>query len=431
VDHFSREGVGSDGSNVSVTGLKTTPDTTYRNVGWFNQLEFARVSWLRLTGGFRLDNWRSEAVPSGGYPPPSELYVLDASLPQILADPGALDTTVLAGLEDLLNGSGSLTSSNTVATANVGATLLLGWGVHPYLRFATSYREPEVTVRYGIRNFGTPTLSGQAIPNTELKPERGRNLDIGLKLARRNVHASLGYYRNDLSGFSSTVSSPVYAIPANPALGLLPTPMSGGSHLVQHFQRVTGAADVHFRGWEGSLEASLGLGGKGSLTPFVSLSWMNSVDDAPSPKDVLIVERYYNRSDTPIRLEGSVDEIPARAHPKSLGTLALRYTTRTAKCWVEYEWRFAGRITNTDPESVLAAVTPYPTQYGILKSLDGYQKHSLRGGLRVAKDGRLRLSMGIENLYDALFFLPYQTAPAPGRTLVLGLTLDMQNVLGR
>jgi hypothetical protein len=428
VDHFSRESFGSDGRIVKVTGLKTAPDTTYSNVGWFNQLEVTRVYWLRLSSGFRVDNWKSEAVPSAGYPPPSERYVVQTSLPQILADPGALDTAVLPGLGDLLSGRGSLTSNNTVATGNIGATLLLAGGVHPYVRFGTSYREPEVTVRYGIRNFGPPTFSAQAIPNTEVKPERGRSLDLGFKLERREARASLGYYRNDLSGFSSTVTSPVYSIPANPALGVLPT--SAGVHQVQYFQRVTGDAKVHFRGWEGAGEASIALGDKGSLAPFVSMSWMKSIDDAPSPKDILIVQRYYNRSDTPIRLEGSVEEIPARPHPKTLGTVALRYTSPAATWWVEYEWRFAGRITNTDPESVLASVTPFPTQYGGLKSLEGYDKHSIRGGLKLGKDGRLRLAVGIDNLYDTLFFLPYQNAPAPGRSLILGLTFDMKNVLG-
>lgn len=429
VDHFSRETRGADGSIVKATGLKTTPDTTYRNVGWFNQLEVTRVSWLRLSGGFRIDNWKSEAFPSLGYPPGRELYVQQTSLPYILADPGALNAAGIQGLGELLDRGGSLTWNNTVATGNIGALLLLSGGVHPYLRFGTSYREPEVTVRSGIRNFGFPTFSLQGIPNTEVKPERGRSLDLGLKLDRRNVRASVGYYRNDFSGFSSTVSSPTYAIPPSPELGVLPTPPLN-LHGVQFFQRVTGDAKVHFRGWEGAGEASIALGDKGSLAPFVSMSWMKSIDDDPAPKDILIVEKFYNRSDTPIRLEGSVDEIPARPHPKTLGTVALRYTSPAAKWWVEYEWRFAGRITNTDPESVLSSVTPYPTQYGALKSLEGYDKHAIRGGLKLGKDGRLRLSVGIDNLYDSLFFLPYQNAPAPGRSLILGLTFDMKDVLG-
>jgi len=430
VDHFSRESRGVDGLPVKETGLKTTPDTTYRNAGWFNQIEVTRVSWLRLSGGFRIDNWKSEAIPSPHiYPPPSELYVYKTAL-QILGDPGPLNTEGLRGLSDFFDGLGSLRSNNTVVTGNVGGLLMLPAGLHPYVRYGTSYREPEVTVRYGIRNFATSSFSGQGIPNTEVKPERGRGLDLGLKLERRSVRASVGYYRNDISGFSSTVFSQIYAIKAEPELGVLPTPGSPGVHKVQFFQRVTGEAEVHFRGWEGSGEASIALGDKGSLSPFVSLSWMKSIDDKPAPKDILIVQDFYNRTDTPIRLEGSVDEIPARAHPRTLGTVALRYVSPTAKWWVEYEWRFAGQITNTDPESVLASVTPFPTQYGALKSLEGYDQHSIRGGVKLGKDGRLRLSVGIENLYDSLFFLPYQNAPAPGRSFIFGLTFDMKDVLG-
>jgi hemoglobin/transferrin/lactoferrin receptor protein len=429
VDHFSRETI-IDGRNVNVTGLKTTPDTTYKNVGWFNQVEFSGISWLRLSGGFRIDNWKSEALPSAGYPPPSEEYVQKASLLQILADPGALNTAVLGGLADLLSGRGRLTSSNTVATGNVGATLMLSKGLHPYVRFGTSYREPEVTVRYGIRNFGTSTFSRQAIPNTEVKAERGRSLDLGLKLDRRNVRASLGYYLSDVSGFSSTVASPTYQISPKPPIGVFETPDSPGVHKVQFFQRITSDDEVHFRGWEGAGEASIPLGDQGTLVPFVSLSSMKSTDDEPSPKDILIVQQFYNRPDTPIRLEGSVEDIPARAHPKTLGTVALRYLSPAARWWVEYEWRFAGRITNTDPESVLASVTPFPVQYGGLKSLEGYSKHSIRGGVKLAEDGRVKLVVGIDNLYDRLFFLPYQNAPAPGRSLNVGVTADMRNLLG-
>ena len=429
VDHFSRE-TRIDGRIETVTGLKTTPDTTYRNVGWFNQVEVIGIPWLRLSGGFRIDNWKSEALPNPAYPPLSERYVQEASSAQIMANPGDLNTAVLASLSDLLGGR-RLATSNTVATGNIGATLMLPHGLHPYFRFGTSYREPEVTVRYGIRNFGTQASSGQSLPNPDLRPERGRSLDLGLKLDRRSVRASLGYYRNDLSGFSSTVASPRYLIPARPELGVFETsPDTPGVHEVRFFQRIAGDADVHFRGWEGAGEASISLGDRGTLVPFVSLSWMKSVDDAPSRKDILIVQQFYNRADTPIRLEGSVEEIPARAHPTTLGTAALRYTNPAARWWVEYEWRFAGRITNTDPEAALASVTPFPTQYGGLKSLEGYDKHSIRAGLKHGKDGRLRVTVGIDNLYDSLFFLPYQNAPAPGRSLTVGLTFDMKNVLG-
>jgi outer membrane receptor protein involved in Fe transport len=218
-----------------------------------------------------------------------------------------------------------------------------------------------------------------------------------------------------------------YLIGPEPTKGILAEP--DGFHHVRFFQRVTRGGKVHFRGWEGSVESSIGLGRRGSLSPFASLSWMKSVDGSPSKKDMLIVQQFYNRADTPIRLEGSVDEIPARQHPSTLGTVALRYTNSSARWWVEYEWRFAGQITNTDPDS-LVVVAPFPIQYGVLKSLEGYDQHSIRAGARFGKDGRLRLTVGIENLYDTLFFLPYQNAPAPGRSFVLGVTFDMKDLLG-
>src|SRR6185295_219720 len=44
-----------------VSGRASNPDSVYRNLGWFSLLEHEPFGWLRLSGGLRVDNWRTEA----------------------------------------------------------------------------------------------------------------------------------------------------------------------------------------------------------------------------------------------------------------------------------------------------------------------------------------------------------------------------------
>jgi hypothetical protein len=54
-----------------------------------------------------------------------------------------------------------------------------------------------VTERYILRNFGDPTFSVILIPNTNLKPERGNNYEVGVKIARSRPFP-MGNYQKKL-----------------------------------------------------------------------------------------------------------------------------------------------------------------------------------------------------------------------------------------
>jgi hypothetical protein len=54
----------------------------------------------------------------------------------------------------------------------------------------------------------------------------------------------------------------------------------------------------------------------------------------------------------------------------------------------------------------------------------------LRGGYILRKEKyRLMFTLGIENLTNRLYFEHFQTAPAPGRSIVFGTTLEILNLL--
>ncbi len=412
-DTFNRSlFTGNNPASVTTTiAGATTPDSTYENLGWFSQLEWQAADWLRFTAGLRYDEWESETAPTDGYPLPggSELGFLGVALnqlPSTLTNFGFNLDGVGAFVDSVAQGQ-SFSTSNDVWTSNLGLTFTLPNGINPYIRWGESYREPEVTVRYLVRNFGSPFFGVQSLPNPFLEPEEGESLDLGVKIDQGSWRASVGYFKNEIDNFIDGIVTPTLFFTPDPANGVF-TPVG------LFFQRVNRNA-VEFTGLEAYFEGSFALGDKGSLTPYLSLGWLEGENLNPTQAELDLIGQFYNRSDTPIRLEGSVGDAPFGNAVPFQGTFALRYTSPRGKWFTEYEYRFADEINRVRPESV---ATGNITQFGILKSLEGYDKHTLRGGYEFET---VKLTLGIENFTDELYFLPFQLAPAPGRSLVLGI----------
>lgn len=427
-DTFNRSTFAATGSVLtSVTGVKTTPDTTYTNVGWYNQLEWNVVKFLKLSGGFRVDNWKTEAKPSAGFPAGNEFLTVQAALPLIVANPGDLNVEGIQGLDALAAGSGSLKTNATTATGNAGVTVILPFGINPYFRYATSYREPEITVRYLVRNFGPPTLSIPSLPNTAIKPEKGKNIDTGAKIELERARFQVGYFHNVLTNAVSTIYSPNYCIPASPSTGRLATPFPPcvftGTHAVQFFQRINVPGDTTVKGFEAAGEVAVPIGSSGSLNPFLSLGWQRGKVSKPSSTAITLMNAYYNRDDTPVKLEGTPDDAPYGELPAWSGTFALKYSDAKAAWWVEYELRWASQITRIDADAVFSQNFPL---YGGLKSYEGYSKHSIRGGYDFQDKFPLKLTFGLENLANKTYFLPFQMGPSPGFSFILGATVNVK-----
>ncbi|MCP4249170.1 MAG: TonB-dependent receptor, partial [bacterium] len=146
-------------------------------------------------------------VPAGG---DVTLGDLDMAAGVALAVTGSVPTVNLAGisgLDDLLAGTSGISTDNDVWTGNLGLTVLTPRGINPYVRWAQSYREPEVTVRYLIRNFGSPFFFVTGLPNTELQAEEGETLDFGVKFDQRNWRGTIGFFENDIENFIATTLS--------------------------------------------------------------------------------------------------------------------------------------------------------------------------------------------------------------------------------
>ncbi len=413
-----------------ITGRATNPDAVYRNLGWFNLIEAEPRRWIRLTGGLRLDHWQARARVTDGFPLSAESLLLNLSWPKLLANPGQINTNGLAGLNALVNGKQGIGTDRTVVTGNGGIVFRLPWGINPYLRVGNSYREPGITERYLLRNFGSRSFSVLLVGNTELRPERGRSVDGGVKFQRDRWRAGVGYFRQDLTDFLRVAFGNALFVPADPARGLEPVSPTLPLHGILYAQRIN-AARAGIQGVEAEYEINLPLRMRnfsgGLLTPFGTMGWLKGSDLSPDPNALKLIRQFYQRSDTPVKLRGTADDAPMPGITPFRGVFGARYASPAADWVGEYQIRYQARVTRADP---LDLATDIATQYGTLASLNSLTKHSLRIGYTYRWErSRLLLTGGVENLTDRLYFDHFQNAPAPGRSFVFGVTLVLTRAL--
>src|SRR6185295_331955 len=171
----------------------------------------------------------------------------------------------------------------------------------PYLRWGNSYREPGITERYLLRDFGDSTFSVLVIPNASLKPERGQSFDVGLKIQRARWYASVAYFRNNLTDFIGNAFSDPIFVPADPGRGLDPIAPFFPFHGVLYVQR-TNTARARIQGFEAVAEGSLQLGRRGVVTPLLTLGWLKGSNLTPDEDTLNLITQFYNRPDTPVPL---------------------------------------------------------------------------------------------------------------------------------
>jgi outer membrane receptor protein involved in Fe transport len=423
VDEFSRTDLVAPFNVIS--GRASNPDTDYTNWSWFNLFEHEPFRWLRLNGGLRVDNWSTEAKVTRGFPLGIESTLLDRSFAALLQIPGQISTTGAAGLIDLVKGVKGISTSRTVVTGTAGAVVRLPQGINPYFRWGTSYREPGITERYLLRNFGDPSFSVLVIPNTTLRPERGREFDFGVKVQRAKWNVSANYFRNDLKDFIGNTSAGPFIIPIDPVIGVGPISEEFPFHGVLYVQRVN-TARARIQGVEAQYEVNLGIN-QGVISAFGSTGWLKGTNLTPDEITLRLMSRFYNRTDTPVELSGSADDAPLSSITPLRTINGVRFDSLDRRWFAEYELRYQGQVKRADPLDLSAAIS---TEYGTFRSLSSFTVQSLRGGYTMrGEKHRIMFTVGLENLTNRLYFEHFQTAPAPGRGFVFGTTVELMNLL--
>jgi outer membrane receptor protein involved in Fe transport len=269
-----------------------------------------------------------------------------------------------------------------------------------------------------------------------LKPEKGQNYEVGVKLQQRRFNASFNYFRNkltDLVIFATPIFSPSQSIfgnsflriPADAANGILGSAANGGAHSVQINGRINQAGTL-IHGVEATFEASIGLNRAGSLTPFGSMSWLKGTNRSPTAQQLDIINRLFNRSDLLYRFEGSTSDVPQQGITPFRGLWGVQYTDTRAAWFGEYTVRHQGQVRRVRPDDFASNLT----NFGSFAGLNSFTRQALKGGYNWQRESyRMQFTVGLDNLTDRLYWEHFQNAPAPGRAFVFGITLDFFNLL--
>jgi outer membrane receptor protein involved in Fe transport len=411
----------------------SSPVTTYVDNNFYTQAEFDRLKWVRLTAGMRYDKWKTNAQPGNGFPLSTEGAVLNASIGPLTANPGALGSLVAAlpGLVALATGTGSSSTDRSSVTYNFGIVGRLPYGINPYFRWATSYREPGITERYLIRNFSPGSFFASMVyGNPNLSPEKGKNYDVGLKIQQRNFNFSVGYFHNDLTNFISFAPAQNYCVTAIP--GVLPGSAAAagfGCAATPPFQavisvnaRINNAAAV-IKGWESTGEASIPLPGWGSMNPFFSLGSLHGTNKSPTPVEIAQFNAIYNRTTTPIPLTGSLNDFPLGNITPFRFLGGFQFLEKKGRYFLEYNARKQTRVTRAAPGQFVGTAL---INHGSFASTNGFVKQSIKGGYNWTKEKyKISFNAGIDNIADRTFWEHFQNAPAPGRSFVFGMTTEI------
>ncbi|MCU0239276.1 MAG: TonB-dependent receptor [Pyrinomonadaceae bacterium] len=419
---------------TTTTGIgASSPVTKYTDKNFYAQAEFDRVKWFRISAGIRYDNWITEAQPGNGFPLSTEFATLNAATPGLTASPGAYSSLVsaLPSLVALAGGSGASGSDSKSTTYNFGIVGRLPFGINPYFRWATSYREPGITERFLIRNFtpGVPGLASLVVGNPNLKPEKGKNYDVGIKIAQKYFNFSLGYFHNDITDLLVFGPAQTYCVAPVPGA---PGGFAGGCGTVvgatlgvQINARINSAAAV-IKGWESTAEASIPLGSLGSFNPFYTLGALHGTNKNPTAVEIAQFNALYNRTDTLIPLTGSLSDFPLANITPFRIIYGGQLLNQSGRLFLEYNVRHQSRVTRAAPGQFVGTAL---INHGSFASMNSFNKHAIKTGYNWKTDKfKFSVNAGIDNIRNTTYWEHFQTAPAPGRSFVFGFTTEIFNL---
>ena len=341
-------------------------DNLTRSHGWErNQTDGVQIESVRVSGG--------ERVPTGRFPDGSRfggaaLYAfLDEPLGRFRLQVGGRASAYRTDTHVGDDYGGDVRSRVGNVTGEIGLVYRAAQGLSLRARAAQAFRAPNI---YDLTLVGD-VPGGIALPNPDLSPERSHTLEIGTSWTRGPVTTQLTVFRIDIDAllersFGTFNGQSVHGPDRLPILTI---------------QNI-GSATID--GVEGALSAELPARGRLDL----SASW--TLGDA-------VVAR-----------EGVLREEPlSRVPPATLSYRArwpLSPDGRSA--WVEY----------------FGSVAAGQSRLGFRDQIDtriqnggtpSFHVHSLRGG--AAWRDRLRVSVGIENVFDELYRVHGSGIDAPGR----------------
>ena len=267
----------------------------------------------------------------------------------------------------------------TAFTGDVGAVFRANETLSLTAHYGRSYRHPNLEELL----FSGPATVGSIAPNVSVGPERGDNIDLGLKFRSNRIQGGLSYFNNRYSDFIST------EITAR-------TATSSVSQAINF-------ADVRVQGLEGDVQASARQG-----PAIVSLF----ASGAYNRGEVL-------RGTNPLT-NASIAGTPQDNITPLKVSWGLRLTDRRGRLWAEYSLRHQAKV-----ERVATTLKDSPFLiYQDPAALAGFTVHRLGAGYDWRKNARsIGVTVNLENAFNRFYREQFQFAPARGRSLTIGLRL--------
>jgi outer membrane receptor protein involved in Fe transport len=338
------------------------PDARFRDIGLFVQDEWAVTPDAKIVLGLRYDGYRVSTEATPGYDVQS---LIAGAQPAI--DPATLP-----------DAGGDRISRNAL-TGDVGLVYRLSDEASAVAHYGRSYRHPNLEELL----FAGEATIGAIVPNVQVEPETGHNVDLGLRLRSARYAASVGYFNNTYHGFIS--QEIVSRTPADP------------------LAQAINFADVRIQGFEASAQVPFTFGPV-ALTPFGNAAYTRGT--------VLEGTNLF----TGTRLDGTPQDniTPFKA------VTGVRAADRRERVWAEYSNRHQAEV---DRVAVTLEESPFLIAQDLL-SLQGFTIHRLAWGVNLQPAaGRLGLTFAIENLTNAFYREQFQFAPARGRSFTVSLSV--------
>ncbi len=347
------------------------PDGSFRDFGIFAQDEWDLTSRLKVVAGVRYDNYDVTTDPTTGY---NVTALVAGAVPPI--DPATLPR---------LDGQ---SIGHRAFTGDVGLVFKVKEHVSVTGHYGRSYRHPNLEELL----FSGPATIGNIAPNITVGPEKGTNLDFGIKVRTGRFAGSIGYFNNKYEGFIST------EIVARGCCGRPVTDPNGTVSQAINF------ADVRIQGVEADLQAPFSVAG-GLVTVFANAAYnhgqilsgrnpLTGVDLADTPQDNI----------TPFKLISGV-----------------RLSDRRDRFWFEYSNRYQKEVERVAEGLIDSPFLIAQDLYG----LNGFTLHRIGAGFDWKRSDRysLGLSLNLENLTNEYYREQFQFAPVRGRSFTIGLHL--------
>ena len=346
----------------SVTKPTRVPNATFEDLGVFAQDEWDLTPKVRLVAGLRLDSYKvnTEATPG---------YNIDAVI---------AGTTPAIDKSTLPNPSGD-SISRSAFTGDVGLVIKQSENVSFLAHYGRSYRHPNLEELL----FAGPATIGSIAPNIKVGPEKGDNLDLGVKFRSSQVQGSVSYFNNKYTDF---ISTEITALTASSSVS-----------------QAINFADVRIQGVEADVQVSWSQG------PTIASLFGNA---SYNKGEVL-------KGTNPLT-KASIANTPQDNITPLKAIAGLRVSDKKEHFWAEYSFRYQKKV---DRVATTLKDSPFLI-FQDLAALSGFTIHRAGVGYDWRKDRRsVGVTVNVENLGNKFYREQFQFAPARGRSITVGLRL--------